>query len=110
MPTAATVNVRTQEAIQVLAVCLYHKEKLILESHREPWMPTAVVRVRASATRMTRTDVRRDVGGGGCVTDFDSPVGGVKLGLAILGRAGNRFRRGPLILSRPVDSEPKSSK
>ena len=30
---AATVNVRTQEAIEVLAVCLYHKEKLILESH-----------------------------------------------------------------------------
>ena len=29
----ATVNVRTQEAIEVLAVCLYHKEKLILESH-----------------------------------------------------------------------------
>ena len=28
-----TVNVRTQEAIEVLAVCLYHKEKLILESH-----------------------------------------------------------------------------
>ena len=28
-----TVNVWTQEAIEVLAVCLYHKEKLILESH-----------------------------------------------------------------------------
>ena len=25
--TAATVDVRTQEAIEVLAVCLYHKEK-----------------------------------------------------------------------------------
>ena len=32
-PRAATVNVWTQEAIEVLAVCLYHKEKLILESH-----------------------------------------------------------------------------
>ena len=31
---AATVNVRTQEAIEVLAVCLYHKETLILESHK----------------------------------------------------------------------------
>ena len=29
---AATVNVRTQEAVEVLAVCLYHKEKVILES------------------------------------------------------------------------------
>ena len=28
-----TVNVRTQEAIEVLAVYLYHREKLILESH-----------------------------------------------------------------------------
>ena len=27
----AAVNVRTQEAIEVLAVCLHHKEKLILE-------------------------------------------------------------------------------
>ena len=31
-PGAATVNVRTQEAIEVLTVCLYQKEKLILES------------------------------------------------------------------------------
>ena len=64
-------------------------------------MPTAVVCVRASATRMTRTDVRRDVGGG-CVTDFDSPVGGVKLGPAILGRAGNYTP----IPTRPTYSEP----
>ena len=28
----ATVNVRTQEAIEVLAVCLYREEKLTLES------------------------------------------------------------------------------
>ena len=30
---ASTVNVLTQEAIEVLAACFYHKEKLILESH-----------------------------------------------------------------------------
>ena len=28
---APTVNARTQEAMEVLAVCLHHKEKLILE-------------------------------------------------------------------------------
>ena len=31
--SSATVHVRTQKAIEVLAVCLYHKGKLILESH-----------------------------------------------------------------------------
>ena len=30
---AATVDVRTPEAMEALAVCLHHKEKLILESH-----------------------------------------------------------------------------
>ena len=31
MARDATVNVRTQEAIEVLAVCLHHKEKLIAQ-------------------------------------------------------------------------------
>ena len=40
----ATVNVRTQEAMEVLAVCLYHKEiqTLVYESLMAPrWTETA---------------------------------------------------------------------
>ena len=34
--SVATVNVRTQEAVEVLAVCLYRSEKLILDRKAGP--------------------------------------------------------------------------